>query len=195
METDLELLAAARKMNEAALISIFDLYNRPLYNYAFRLCNNALLADQIVGDVFSKFVNQLQSGQGPLFNLRSYLFEIAYHLFVDEVYYSRRSAPMQAVNLKYIYASSTEEIAEKQLLLNTVLCAMENDLTDDQRHVIILRFFEGFSHKETAAIIGKTVGNVKVIQSRALASLRAALDYQEEETRVISSMIRSMTYV
>jgi RNA polymerase sigma-70 factor (ECF subfamily) len=194
METDVELLAAARKMDEQALIAIFDRYSPPLYNYALRLCNNAMIADQIVGDVFSKLVNQLQCGQGPVVNLRSYLFEIAYHLFVDEVRFTHRSAPLEAVRLKYIADYSTEQIAEKQLLVKTVLRAMANDLTDDQRHVIILRFFEGFSHKETAAVIGKTVTNVKVIQYRALATLREALDYQGVETRAISSMIRSMAY-
>jgi RNA polymerase sigma-70 factor (ECF subfamily) len=192
MKSDIMLLAAARKMNEEALIAIFDLYNPALYNYAFRLCNDAVIADQIVGDVFAKLVDQLHSGQGPIVNLRSYLFEVAYHLFVDEVHFSYRSVPLEAVSLKYIDGYSTEGNAKKQMLLKTMLRAITNDLTDDQRHVIILRFLEGFSLKETAAIMGKTVGNVKVIQNRAITALRKALDYQVVETRAISFMIRSM---
>lgn len=194
METNIELLAAARKMNEEALIAIFDLYNLPLYNYAFRLCNNAAIADQIVGDVFSKLVEHLQSGRGPRVNLRSYLYEIAYHCFVDEVRTSHRWAPMQAVSLKHIEGYSTEASAENQVLLKMVVRAIANDLTDDQRHVVILRFLEGFSLKETAAIVGKTVGNVKVIQNRAIAALRGALDYHVVETRAISIMIRSIAH-
>ena len=50
--------------------------------------------------------------------------------------------------------------------------AIQQELTDDQRHVIILRFLEEFSLRETAAILGKDVGLVKVIQSRAVAKLR-----------------------
>jgi RNA polymerase sigma factor (sigma-70 family) len=48
----------------------------------------------------------------------------------------------------------------------------------DQRHVIILRFLEGFSVHETAVIIGKEESNVKVIQNRAIAALRRALGYE-----------------
>jgi DNA-directed RNA polymerase specialized sigma24 family protein len=59
--------------------------------------------------------------------------------------------------------------------------------------VITLRFMEGFSVKETAAIIGKKVGNVKVIQTRAIAVLREALDYQLVETHAISGMIGSLS--
>ena len=194
METDIELLAAARKMNGEALIAIFDLYNRALYNYAFRLCNNAVVADQIVGDVFAKLVDHLQSGKGPMVNLRSYLYEIAYHCFVDEVRSKHRSAPIEAVGLKYSDGDFTEENAEKQMLLKTVVWAITNDLTDDQRHVVILRFMEGCSLKETAAIVGKSVANVKVIQFRAIAALRTALDYQVVETRAMSMIIRSTAF-
>jgi hypothetical protein len=56
------------------------------------------------------------------------------------------------------------------------------ELTDDQRHVIILRFLEDFSLKETAEIIGKEVNNIKVIQNRGIAKLRKALGLQLEES-------------
>jgi len=51
-------------------------------------------------------------------------------------------------------------------------------LTEDQRHVIVLRFLEGFSLRETADIIGKQVYNVKVIQNRGIVKLRKALGYK-----------------
>ena len=56
--------------------------------------------------------------------------------------------------------------------------AIRNDLTEDQRHVIVLRFLEGFSLRETADIIGKQVYNVKVIQNRGIVKLRKALGYK-----------------
>jgi DNA-directed RNA polymerase specialized sigma24 family protein len=52
---------------------------------------------------------------------------------------------------------------------------------------------EGFSVKETAAIIGKKVGNVKVIQTRAIAVLRKVLDERAAETNAIFGMIRSLS--
>jgi RNA polymerase sigma-70 factor (ECF subfamily) len=44
--------------------------------------------------------------------------------------------------------------------------------------VIILRFIEDFSLKETAQIVGKEVNNVKVIQNRGIKKLRKALEHQ-----------------
>jgi DNA-directed RNA polymerase specialized sigma24 family protein len=73
METDLSLLDAAKKMDQGALVKIFDLYATPLYNYALRLCGDPGTADQIVGDVFVRLLDQLAAGKGPTANLRSYL--------------------------------------------------------------------------------------------------------------------------
>ena len=195
MKSDIILLAAAKKMNEEALVAVFDLYNRAIYNYAFRLCNDASLADQIVGDVFAKFIDQLLAGLGPTINLRSYLYQIAYHIFIEEKHFYRHSAPGDGPGLAYHETYAGVISAQDRKLSKIVLRSIAHDLSDDQRQVIILRFLEGFSLKETAVIMGKTVGNVKVIQTRGIAVLRKALDYQVVETRAISVLIRSMAQV
>lgn len=173
------LLEGARQMNRDALVRIFDLYSHAIYNYVSRLCNDALMADYIVGDVFAKLLEQLSAGKGPRANLRSYLYETAYHLVVDEARFSSRGAPLEDAEIFLRPETpSTPANVENRLMYETILRAMQSDLTDDQRHVVILRFLEGFSLQETAAIIGKQVGNVKVIQNRAIAALRKALENQ-----------------
>jgi len=195
MEANMMLLTAARKMDGNALVEIFDLYAPALYKYALRLCNNAVMADQIVGDVLAKLLEQLSDGRGPKINLRSYLYEMAYHLMVDEVRFSHRWAPIEVVDATETTGYSTSVSTEERMLFEIALRAIRNDLTDDQRHVIILRFMEGFSLKETAAIIGKKVGNVKVIQNRAMAALRQALDYEIVETSAVSLTMHSMSHI
>ena len=76
---------------------------------------------------------------------------------------------------------STPTQIEERVLMEALVSAMNSELTDDQRHVIILRFLEDFSLKETAQVIGKEVNNVKVIQNRGITKLRKALELQLEE--------------
>jgi RNA polymerase sigma-70 factor (ECF subfamily) len=178
MKTDVPLLAAARNMNREALVEIFDHYSSALYNYALRLCNDPLEADHIVGDVFAKLLDQWSAGNGPNTNLRSYLYETTYHLVVDEARYSHREAPLEAVDFLRHDGSSTLVSLENRMLFDAVILAIKKDLTEDQRHVIILRFLEGFSLRETADIMRKEVYNVKVIQNRGVAKLRKALGYK-----------------
>ena len=177
MSADLNLLDSARKMDGDALIKIFDLYSRAIYNYALRLCSDPLMADYIVGDVFSKLLEQLSAGHGPNANLRAYLYEMAYHLIVDDARSAHREIAFEMIDTFRHDNYSAAVSFEKRMAIEHIMLAMRKHLTRDQRHVLILRFIEGFSLRETAAIIGKEVSNVKVIQNRAVAALRKALDY------------------
>jgi RNA polymerase sigma-70 factor (ECF subfamily) len=178
MRTEIPLLEAARNMDKEAIVEIFDLYSSPLYNYALRLCNDPLRADYIVGDVFAKLLDQLSTGNGPSTNLRAYLYETTYHLIVDEARSSHREAPLEVTDFMRHDGYLSLAGLENRMLLDAVIAAIRKHLTEDQRHVIILRFLEGFSLRETADILGKEVYNVKVIQNRGVAKIRKALGYK-----------------
>jgi RNA polymerase sigma-70 factor (ECF subfamily) len=174
------LLKAAQNLDEDALTTIFDEFAPAIYKYALRLCHDSIEADNIVGDVFSQLLEQFAAGKGPRTNLRSYLYQTAYHLVVDRSRDNKHTAPLEvAINMQERgrSASTTTQI-EERVLMEALVSAMNSELTEDQRHVIILRFLEDFSLKETAQIIGKEVNNVKVIQNRGIAKLRKALDHQ-----------------
>lgn len=180
MDDNQVLLQKISRMDVEALARVYDLYAPAIYKYACRHCDNALLADQIVGDVFARLLEQLSQGRGPRSNLRAYLFEIAYHAVVDEVRHARRVLSLQSADMVVPVTGGPDQVLQEQMLLETVRQAMRDDLTGDQRHVIILRFLEDFSLKETARIMQKNVGNIKVLQQRALAALRRALERREQ---------------
>jgi RNA polymerase sigma-70 factor, ECF subfamily len=193
METDPTLLNAARMMDKEALVKIFDLYSPALYKYALRLCGDPMMADHIVGDVFAKLLDQLSSGNGPRSNLRSYLYETTYHRMIDERRYSQRRAPLEVAASLRQDTHSAFLLLEDQIMFKQVLHVLQNELTDDQRHVIVLRFLEDFSLRETAAIIGKKADHVRVIQNRAIAKLRRTLDNNGIWKPVSSPRIRNLS--
>lgn len=180
MNDGVTLLKAAQKLDEEALTAIFDSFAPAIYKYALRLCHDPIEADNIVGDVFSQLLEQFASGKGPRTNLRSYLYQTAYHLVVDHSRENKHTAPLEvAINMQEPGRTvPTATQIEERVLMEALVTAMNSELTDDQRHVIILRFLEDFSLKETAQIIGKEVNNVKVIQNRGIAKLRKALEHQ-----------------
>lgn len=192
METENTHWDGVSKMNKNAVVEIFDRYGSGLYNYVLRLCGDPMLADQIVGDVFAKLLDQLAAGKGPTSNLRSYLYETAYHQIIDEARYAKRRVSLEAA----VWLSQDQQSAllrlEDEILFKQVLHAIQHRLTDDQRHVIILRFLEEFSLRETAAILGKRVEHIKVIQGRAIAALRRTLEHQGIRKTVSSSVLRNI---
>lgn len=184
MITDSTLLDNVRDMNEDALAEIFDLYAPPLYSYALRFCRNPLMADQVVGDVFAKLLDHLSQGKGPTANLRSYLFQVAYHLLVDEVRYSNAQVSLEVFDLVLSDGDDRFREVESSMIFETVSEAMRKELTQYQRQVIILRFLEGFSLYETAEILGKSVNVIKAAQHKAIMTLRDIVGYQENEVAV-----------
>ena len=181
-ENEMALLESARAMKWDALVEIFDLYSPAIYSYAYRLCQDALMADNVVGDVFAKLLEQFSKGRGPSTNLRAYLYEMAYHVIVDHVRDAHREISLESAEFLYHATPQSSFMdVEDEILLDTIIRAIQNDLTEIQRHVIVLRFLEGLSLLETAAIIQKEVNYVKVIQNRAIATLRKVLDYKVTE--------------
>jgi RNA polymerase sigma-70 factor (ECF subfamily) len=180
MKEGVGLLKAAQKLDEEALTSIFDQFAPAIYKYTLRLCHDPILADNIVGDVFSQLLEQFAAGKGPRTNLRSYLYQTAYHLVVDRSRDNQHNAPLEVAEGSFEKGqfTPTQTQIEERVMMEALITAMNTELTEDQRHVIILRFLEDFSLKETAEIIGKEVNNIKVIQNRGIAKLRKVLGFQ-----------------
>jgi RNA polymerase sigma-70 factor (ECF subfamily) len=184
MKEGVALLKAAQKLVEEALSAIFDQFAPAIYKYTLRLCHDPIVADNIVGDVFAQLLEQFAAGKGPRTNLRSYLYQTAYHLVVDRSRDSQHNAPLEVAvgTFEKGQFQPTQSQIEERVMMEALITAMNTELTEDQRHVIILRFLEDFSLKETAEIIGKEVNNIKVIQNRGIAKLRKVLGLQLGES-------------
>lgn len=177
---DGNLLNAIQDLDPKALVATFDQYASALYKYALRLTGNPAEADDIVGEVFWELLTHLKEGNGPHQNLRSYLYQVAYHKVVDHARERDHLSPLEeAESLKSTESiSSRQEDREQIALLDSVI---RNHLSEDQRHVIILRYIEDFSLAETAEIIGKKMNNIKIIQKRALARLRRVMEIDNKD--------------
>jgi RNA polymerase sigma-70 factor (ECF subfamily) len=77
--------------------------------------------------------------------------------------------------------AAPESQIDERGMMEALLASMNTELSEDQRLVIVLRFLEDFSLKETAEVIGKDVNNVKVIQNRGIAKLKKSMGMQIDE--------------
>jgi RNA polymerase sigma-70 factor (ECF subfamily) len=175
MQYDAALLNAVRRMEGQALAEIYDEYFPALHKYVRRTCSDPHLADNIVGDVFARLLDQLSSGKGPSANLRSYLFTATQNLLVDQIRYFQRQAPLEVVDVSLSGEVPAHLQSENQILLAAIVQTIQEELTENQRQVIALRFVEGYSLRETAAMLGKSVNLIKATQNRAITTLRRCL--------------------
>lgn len=181
MKDETAVLAAANSLDQVALATIFDEYAPAIYKYLLRLGVSSQEADQLAGDVFARLLDKFAEGEGPQKNLRSYLFQIAYHLVVDGARERKRFTSLEVADSVNDEREPVQARAEEKMLLERVSMTMERELTEDQRNVIVLRFQQGFSLKETAEIIGKNVNAVKALQNRGVQKLRQVMNRTDGE--------------
>lgn len=181
MKEESAVPAAVHSLDQDELAGIFEEYAPAIYKYLLRLGIYTLEADQIVGDVFARLLDKLVEGKGPSTNMRAYMFQIAYHLVVDYARERDRTAPLEMAVLMKDEMESVQSTVEERLMLDKLSTAMEQNLTPEQRNVIVLRFQEDFSLKETAEIIGSNVNAVKALQNRGINNLRQAMGGSDEE--------------
>ena len=174
------LIKAARNLDKTALATIFDMYTPGLYKFISRLLHDPVQSDQVVAAVFEQLVTDLSAGKGPRTNIRSYLYQIAYRLVVERFRDMHPHSQMEVAIRTQDKPAQQNRINER-VTMEALLSSMNTELSEDQRIVIILRFLEDFSLKETAEIIGKDVNNVKVIQNRGIAKLKKGMGIQVDD--------------
>ncbi len=168
MEDELSLLERVKRRDPQALAEVHDRYFDQIYHYLRYRLNDAQAAEDIAGEVFLALIDALQRDKPPQTSLTGWLYAVARNLAADYLKKQVRTVPL----LEDII-SDEPSLTDRVYLshLAPTLKQALRQLTDEQQHVIALRFGQGLSLAETAEIMEKSVGAIKALQHRALASL------------------------
>jgi RNA polymerase sigma-70 factor (ECF subfamily) len=172
-------LVAARLREPAAVTRIYTAYAPALFRFFMASVGDRHLAEDLTGNTFVSAIEDLPKFRGPVEALGGWLFQIARHDLYDHRRKQSRSRtePLEE-NLSEAAASDAaidpEDLAIARLEGGRVLRALE-ELSPDQREVLLLRMAGGMTAPEVAAILGKTTNAVKALQHRGLASLARVL--------------------
>jgi RNA polymerase sigma-70 factor (ECF subfamily) len=178
------LLRRARRLDEAALATIFDTYYAAIYRYAYYHTGHAQTGEDLAARVFQRLLAHLHEGRGPDRQIKAWLYRVARNLIVDE---ARRGQHRDHLPLDETLADdgdAPEELALHTMQTEAVHVALLT-LPDDQRDVIVLRFLAELDVAEVAAVLDVTPGALKARQHRALKALRRALARPVTETALV----------
>ncbi|OGO21036.1 MAG: hypothetical protein A2Z14_12775 [Chloroflexi bacterium RBG_16_48_8] len=172
---DRALIELAIEGDSEAFETLYLRHLEKIYRYIYFRVGDEAQAEDMAEEVFVKTWEALPNfklGQNPF---TSWLYRIAHNLLVDQY---RRRNPVSISEEELARHSDSSELPErivgrKQEWEMLAKAVRQLDSLDQQ--VILLRFVEGLSHREIAAIIGKSQTASRVIQHRALKTLRALL--------------------
>lgn len=169
------LLDAARQRDPKALASIYDAYAPKIYAYIYRHVGDPHRAEDLTSGVFIKMLEALDRDRFAQDALQAWLYRIAHNLIIDDVRYEQRRPASDLHEGLSMPPNSTPEFVVGHRLENERLRQAIQQLTGEQRDVIVLRFGEGMTAPQAARILGKTEEAVRALQRRALTNLRRLL--------------------
>lgn len=175
---DHSLLVRIQQHDQQALAQTYDQYFDQIYRYLNCRLGEPEVAADLTGEVFLALVKALKVGKPPRTSLAGWLYAVARNLAADYIRQKIHTVSL-IEDLVADEPSLTDQAHWSQLA--PILRKALLQLTEEQQHVIALRFGQGLSLAETARLLEKSVGAVKALQHRALASLARFMPPQEVE--------------
>jgi len=164
----------ARQGDAEAIAALYRMYAQAIYRYVAYRIGNEGDAEDLTAEVFLRMVEALPAYQPSGAPFEAWLYRIASARVVD--YYRRHGRRPQVELTEHLPGTGPlpEERVHRDQEAAELRAALAS-LAPEHQKVLILRFVENRSHKEVAAVLGKSEAAVRMIQHRALTQLAEAL--------------------
>lgn len=168
------LITASIGRNAQAFAALYDSYLDRVYNYVYYRVGNRPDAEDLTQQVFLNAWHAISRYKNTGATFIAWLLTIAHNLVVS---FYRKSKETTYLELEPAAHQRWADPEAEALARNdrvTVRRAILR-LKPEWQQVITMRFIENLEYSDIAAALGKTEGNVRVIQHRALAELQRLL--------------------
>jgi len=166
------LVELARKGDTDAFGMLYDHYHTAVYRFLFYRTRSATLAEDLTSETFFRALRSMTGFRWQGKDFGAWLMTIARNLATDHFKAGRTRLEMATEDMGQ-HDDETEgpESAVLASLTNEVLLKALAKLPDEQRDCVVMRFLQGLSIAETAAVLGRSDGAVKQLQLRGVRNL------------------------
>ncbi|WP_340684899.1 sigma-70 family RNA polymerase sigma factor [Amycolatopsis coloradensis] len=180
-----DLVSAAQGGDTSAFGRLYDRYVDVVYRYVLFRLGDRDLAEDVTSETFLRALRRITSVSYQGRDVGAWFVTIARNIILDHVKSSRfrlevvtdevaepNGAPIGNVGVQAV-AGPEQQAISRATRAELLRCVAE--LGDDQRECIVLRFMQGLSVAETAAIMKRNEGAIKALQHRAVRRLAQLL--------------------
>jgi RNA polymerase sigma-70 factor, ECF subfamily len=174
---DTSLVARMQQRDPRALAEMYDRYGRVAYSLILRVVRDSGIAEDLVQETFLRVWNRIHGFDGQKGSIGPWLLAVARNRAID---YLRSTGGRERNAVEYeetghpsLYCDMEKDIlsSDKARVVKSAI----QKLSPNQRQVIELAYFEGFSQTEMAERMGQPLGTVKTWVRTALKNLRDEL--------------------
>lgn len=159
---------------------LYEKYHKDLYQFLFYMVKKHEVAEDIVQEVYIRVLKSYDRFEGKS-SEKTWLYSIARNAAID--YFRKEKGWKQRLlenfDLDKQPVKDVQPLPEEIAIQNAEVQGIYQSLhscTLDQRSVIILRYIQGLSIMETAAVLDWTESKVKTTQHRALKAIKKKME-------------------
>lgn len=170
-----ELTALLKNKDQAAFARLYDNYSGAIYSIILQIVNDEELANDILQEVFINIWRKIEMYDAEKGRLFTWMLNIARNASIDMLRSRgyRNSKKNQSIqeNVDITVPGNTEQMNIDSIGLKKLL----EKLKPEQRVLIDLSYFKGYTHEEIAEQENIPLGTVKTRIRNALIQLREIL--------------------
>jgi RNA polymerase sigma factor (sigma-70 family) len=164
-----ELVARLRVPENAAVTQLYDMYSAALYGVILRIVKDNEIAEDVLQECFVKIWSSFSSYDATKGKLFTWLINIARNLAIDKIRSRqyRVGSKTQALDKSQVqYTADSNSFRPEHIGIKE----LTEKLNPDQKKVIDMMYFDGFTQSEVALELDIPLGTVK---TRARAAIKA----------------------
>ncbi len=173
--TEEDLVRLLRERNNQAFIYLYDNYSGALYSIILQIIRENELASDVLQEVFISIWRKIESYDPAKGRLFTWMLNIARNASIDTLRSKSYQNAKKNQELPYnVDITSSGQVIELNVD-NIGIRKLLEKLKPEQRVLIELAYFKGYTHEEIAEIEGIPLGTVKTRIRNSLLQLRAYL--------------------
>jgi len=170
------LVRRAQAGDGEAFGQLYDRYVDQVFRFVYYRVNDRALAEDFTSETFLRALRRIGTINYQGRDIGAWFMTIARNIVFDHAKSARfRLEISTGEDVEPAEAVLGPEAAVLAHLTNTRLLSAVNELNDEQKECIVLRFLQGLSVAETAQVMGKNDGAIKALQHRAVKRLAGML--------------------
>jgi len=185
VEVDKKLIEKCKEYDKYSFMKLYKMYEKYLYSLCFNYVQNPHDALDMVQEIYIKIFK----------NINKFDTDMPFHPWIRKISVNTclnftRTIKNNVISMNANINDTEDEIpledtfASKENVLEevinsetkTIIKRYLNEMPEEYRMVILLRYYEELSYNEIAEIIGKPLGTIKTEIYRAKAILRKKLE-------------------
>jgi RNA polymerase sigma-70 factor (ECF subfamily) len=166
------LVTLAQQGDGEAFGQLYDRYVDTVFRFIYFRVNDRALAEDFTSETFLRALRRIGTVNYQGRDIGAWFVTIARNIILDHMKSARKRLEIttdETPEGKEHVASPEDAVID--LLTSERLMAAVKQLGAEQRECVMLRFIQGFSVSETAAVMGKNDGAIKALQHRAVRKL------------------------